>query len=517
MIKRASLYLRRKYKRTILLLILLFVLAFSLAVGLSMWGSVNTVTKDVQDRLGTGFVFKMPPLDPMDTTYYQPVHLRDGGRTKAYVGATLDKQLADEVMGIDGVSAYNGEMTQWIQVEDIELYPGAMEFRTEDALVNHSWMSTIELNYEDMGGFEYYQTKGSETTVYGNTDTNLYDKFRTGAFELIAGRHITATDKQKVLISDELAERNQLDIGDTFHISLWNKHLGKYDPFDQVLGSWELEIVGIFHVNGYQPTGIWVHEDKISYNWLLSDEDTVAQINRTWDLGRYTDYVRDLQYENLTFFVDDADKLQPIMEQVEQLDVAGIGFFELAADDTMYSSTVEPLNSIKTLALAAMAIIMLGCLIVLCIVFTMWIRSRRREIAIYLSLGIRKVEILGQFIIEAAVVAVAASVVAFAVCQPVANAIGNSMLSTAVAEAAPEEKVYSEEELYELAVSGDTTEEFALDSGTYAGPEYIDFQFGLAEMLILVAAEFLIIIAAICKGGSFIFKLQPRQIMTTLS
>ena len=517
MIKRASLYLRRKYKRTILLLVLLFVLAFSLAVGLSMWGSVNTVTKDVQDRLGTGFVFKMPPLDPMDTTYYQPVHLRDGGRTKAYVGATLDKQLADEVMGIDGVSAYNGEMTQWIHVDDIEIYPGAMTLRTEEALNDPRRIRTIERNYESQGGFEYYQTEGTETVIYGNTNTALYDKFRTGAFELISGRHITPTDKQKVLISDEIAERNQLNVGDTFHISLWNKHLGKYDPFDQVLGSWELEIVGIFHVNGYQPTGIWVHEDKISYNWLLSDEDTVAQINRTWDLGRYTDYVRDLQYENLTFFVDDADKLQPIMEQVEQLDVAGIGFFELAADDTMYSSTVEPLNSIKTLALAAMAIIMLGCLIVLCIVFTMWIRSRRREIAIYLSLGICKVEILGQFITEAAVVAVAASVIAFAVCQPVADAIGNGVLSSVVVEVAPEEKTYTEDEIYQAAISGQVSELFAYDSGTYAGPEHIDFQFGLAEMLILVAAEFLIIIAAICKGGSFIFKLQPRQIMTTLS
>ena len=78
-------------------------------------------------------------------------------------------------------------------------------------------------------------------------------------------------------------------------------------------------------------------------------------------------------------------------------------------------------------------------------------------------------------------------------------------------------KEYSQEELYELAVGGDTTEEFNLDSGTYAGPEHIYFQFGLAEMLILVAAELLIIIVAICKGGSFIFKLQPRQIMTTLS
>ena len=38
MIKRASLYMRRKYKRTILLLVLLFVLAFSLAAGCEWQG-----------------------------------------------------------------------------------------------------------------------------------------------------------------------------------------------------------------------------------------------------------------------------------------------------------------------------------------------------------------------------------------------------------------------------------------------------------------------------------------------
>ena len=74
----------------------------------------------------------------------------------------------------------------------------------------------------------------------------------------------------------------------------------------------------------------------------------------------------------------------------------------------------------------------------------------------------------------------------------------------------------TEEELDELAVSGGE-EAFALDSGTYAGPEQIDFTFGVTELLILVGLELLIIIAAICKGGSFIFKLQPRQILTTLS
>lgn len=31
-----------------------------------------------------------------------------------------------------------------------------------------------------------------------------------------------------------------------------------------------LEIVGIFHVNGYQPTGVWVSEDAITYNWIFT-------------------------------------------------------------------------------------------------------------------------------------------------------------------------------------------------------------------------------------------------------
>ena len=517
MLKRATLYLRRKIIRSILLFIILFIISISLLIGLTVWCSIDTVTSDVQSRLGTSFVLKMPSLDPSDTTYYQSVQMYDGGSTKAYVGATLDHQLVSEIMKINGITAYNGNQTQWIQVEDIELYPGAMAYRTEDALVNPSWMSTIELNYEDMGGFEYYQTKGSETAVYGNTDTNLYDKFRTGAFELIAGRHITASDKQKVLISDEVAERNQLDVGDTFHISLWNKHLLKYDPFDQVLGSWELEIVGIFHVNGYQPTGIWVQEDKIAYNWLLSDEDTVARINEVWDQNYYKDFISDFSYDNLTFFVDDSSHLSSIVEEVKNLDIPDVNFFQISLDDTMYKSTVDPLNSIRNLVAGAVASIVVGCMVIMFIVFTMWVRSRRQEIYIYLSLGFSKAKILGQFVLETAIVATVALVIALPASIPVANAVGNRMLASTIEAAQPQVREYTDEEINNAARSGRISELFTYDSGSYGGPEHIDFTFGLIELLSLAALELLIIVVAICKGGSFIFKLQPRQILTTLS
>ena len=65
-------------------------------------------------------------------------------------------------------------------------------------------------------------------------------------------------------------------------------------------------------------------------------------------------------------------------------------------------------------------------------------------------------------------------------------------------------------------MSGTMSELMAYESSEYVGPEQIDFSFRLTDFLLLLALELLIILAAICKGGSFIFKLQPRQILTTL-
>ena len=53
-------------------------------------------------------------------------------------------------------------------------------------------------------------------------------------------------------------------------------------------------------------------------------------------------------------------------------------------------------------------------------------------------------------------------------------------------------------------------------SGTYAGPEHIDFTFGAVDFLVLLLLELLIITGAICWAGRFIFEWEPRKIMTTL-
>lgn len=516
MVKRSLLYLRRKYKRSILLFLLLFVISFSLAVGVTVWGSIGTVTKEVQDRLGTSFLVKMPTLDPENTEYYQPVTRQDGSVTKAYVGKTLDRQLVETIMQVDGVTEYNGEMSVSICVDNIELIEGLSNIMYQLALEDQDWMDTILYNYADIGGLENFEVYRKTTTLYGNTDTSLYHKFRTGAFKLIEGRHITEEDQRKVLISEELAARNDLHIGDTIDISLREIHLGRYDDVKRILGETQLEIVGIFHVNGFQPTGDVISEGEITYNWLLTDIDTVSWVKNVWDESNYQDFVHDFAYDNLSFFVYEPAELGQIVSQVEQLNQVDLSFFDISLDDTMYKSTVDPLHSIRNMVAGLVGAIVVGCIIVLLIVFTMWVRSRRQEVAIYLSLGISKVKILGQFVVEAVIVAALALAVALPVSAPVTDAIGNQILASTIAASQPQEKEYSQEEIYNAAMSGKMSELFSYESSSYGGPARIDFSFGVAQLMLLAGLEALIILAAICKGGSFIYKLQPRQILTTL-
>ena len=518
MLNRALLYLKRRKHRSLLLFLLLSSIALCLSVGLSVWGSISAVTSEVQNRLGTSFVLKSPARYPEDPAYYDTVTRWDGSAGKTYAGPKLDADLVDQILQIDGVcNAYNGEWTSWVCVEDLDLIPGAQQYYIEYYSARPGAIEEIDA-YDPYGGWDSYEIGIYETRLCSHSDTALYDKFRSGAFELIDGRHVTPSDRQKVLISDELAKRNDLQVGDHIKVTLRGTNLGIWEDVKKVFGEMELEIVGLFHVNGYQPTGDNVHEDLITYNWLLADEDTNRKLSAMWDRGAYQDYISDFGYENLTFFVNDPKQLEQVVEEVKRLDHAAMDVYELSLDDTMYKSTVEPLKSIRSVVTGLTLAIIAGCVIVLLIVFTMWVRSRRQEAAVYLSLGIGKAKILGQFMLEAVIVAAVALAVALPVSVPVSNAVGNHMLAASIEEAQPEgPKEYSQEELRQAAYAGRMSELFAYENSSYGGPERIDFSLGLKEILLLIALELLIIAAAVCKGGWFLVTLEPRKIMTMMS
>lgn len=167
MVKRSLLYLRRKYKRSVLLLLLLFVISFSLAVGVTVWNSIGSVTKEVQDALGTSFTFRIPSYIINDASYYKEVNDSSGNAQKWYVGPKLNNDTIQTVLdNVNGISAFNAEMDEFVHVDDIELVPGLFCAGQRNKL------------------------RMQVTMLYGNSNTELYSEFRSGSFELVEGRHI---------------------------------------------------------------------------------------------------------------------------------------------------------------------------------------------------------------------------------------------------------------------------------------------------------------------------------------
>lgn len=498
MVKRAKLYLIRKYKRTILLFLLLFIVSSSITVGLSVWNRINTVTKEIQQTLGTSFIFTLPDSITQNDAYYMDVEQKDGLMGKVYTGPKLNKDVVAHVMEqVDGIQDYNAEFDDYAYVDDMTLVHGLSYY--------------VEMN--DPFEREISEMYTKTAPIYGNTNTALHDKFRTGMFELVEGRHITPTDVKTALISDEVAKLNGLHIGDTIHLSLRAGQINDKDVFKIWGESQEVEIVGIFHVNGYQPTGKWVSEMDITYNWIFTDISVAFYFPSTFDKVFYKNKISELRYRNVTFFVEDPDQLQSVIEQVRNLKSMDMDYYTIRIDDTMYKSTVDPLNTIRNLIVGSVFVIIGGCIVILCIVFTMWVHSRRREIAIYLSMGVSKISIMGQFVLEASIIAILSGVFSFAVCQKVPDMIVNPMLTSTITALEPHEKEFTQEELHQAASTGTMDELIKYEGNIYAGPDKIDFQLHITDFIVLIFLETLIIIAVICKSGFFIFKLQPRQIM----
>src|SRR5699024_7966110 len=132
-----------------------------------------------------------------------------------------------------------------------------------------------------------------------------------------------------------------------------------------------------------------------------------------------------------------------------------------------------------------------GWVVVLLIVFTLWVRDRRKEIAIYISMGLEKASIVGQLLLEAVMITAIAFAVALPISQPLTDYAGNTMLASSIEAAQPDDtpKEYSLDELREAAMGQGIGKLFTYESSTYSGPEQIDFSLGAPELAALAALE----------------------------
>lgn len=230
----------------------------------------------------------------------------------------------------------------------------------------------------------------ADFTVTGFSSDTAVANAANGTFTVNDGQVFNYDDDSvgDVIITQTLADFNALSVGDTITLA---------DTDDDT--TYTFTIVGIYSNDATQniapggPMGgtdpdnaIYTSVDTLETLGLTDEsaDDNSTQLTFTYVLNNATDYET---------FVDDVKE-------------AGLddSYAVSSVDVDQYESSLVPLNNLATFALTLLLIMLAVGAVVLIVINLFNIRERKYEIGVMLAIGIRKIKVAAQFIIELLIV-----------------------------------------------------------------------------------------------------------------
>ncbi len=417
-IRRSCLYLFRKKVRSILLYLILFAMGLFILVGLSIRSSADRAAQDMRKSISTGLEIRMAELSG-DRIY--DISYNDKGEIVRTLKLPLiTESAAEELTSIEGAGGYFGEQGAETMYTGLELHPGYCTKYLEES---------EQIRKTDPGDTDEY-IESYKVEMHANDyriveESKDHPHFRNGALELVEGRHLGMGDSRKILISEELAERNGLRLGDFIDGRNYDNTTG------ELYGeTYHAEIVGIFRINFEQQVTEWDFEPHILENTIYGPFEL-----RHWGQVQYNAfYGRDVLAEeedrllgSIILFVEDPEDLGRVEQEVRKNGRVDWSFYTISRYDKDYKAAAKPLLSMGILATLMVVVMTVGALVILLLILAMWMRGRKQEIHILTCLGMGKRTVLAQFLTEIGLVAVIAFLSAWALSGPVTGMVGDAL------------------------------------------------------------------------------------------
>lgn len=364
-VKRAGLYcLRQRFKMLVLFLLLTLIAMFMLT-GIAIHDAFKEAAARVRTTVGGKILLETDTEGHMGGG-----RQNEWGTAYYYDGDLITEEIVDAIKKVDGVVDYN--------CEEAESYYGAgVDFKYLPAALGLS-----------------YTPYGEASSYTATLSSKKCKAFQSGKYRLVDGRHITPDDIYACLISKELADYNQLSVGDD--VTMYCLDSDSKATF---------EIVGIFDgTKGAAGNALTV--DEIPANCGYVDYAAVKDI--------FKGIFDEEGYYQLTIYVEDPACVQSVYDKISALPELEGKTLKLTIDTEEIDAISTPLESLQSLVNTAMILISVVSAGILTLLLTIWIRGRKREIGILLSIGKSKVNIILQLFTETFVVAV----VSFAVSMP---------------------------------------------------------------------------------------------------
>lgn len=447
--KRAILYITRKKKKSLIMLFILFGIATAVLSGISIKKAATVARQD--SNKGMSNIFELQTN--LATNF-------DG---------LIPESLVNKISKVDGIKNYDGIIGG-----------SGMDFKNISSVDPANNM--IQYNEE-----EYKHL----FSVEGHTSTQYDTKFTSKSLRLVEGRHLVATDKNKVLIHKALAEKNKLKVGDKIK---GTKNTVDYRATSDSPNEYDLEIVGIFESENTKREGSQL---EIPENLIISDINTLKA------LYSYSD--GNIQYTNAVF--NTSSNVEDVISQVKKISEDWSKYTIEKSEDTFLalSKTFEVLDKIINIVLIGAII---AGVLVLSLVLIFWIQGRIHETGILLSIGVSKFNIISQYIIELLIISLIAFGSSYFSSKAISQNIGNAIINQASKQAVQE---------VQNGFGGNNIGNDSNSSLATRTIDEIDVKVEFKELIYVYVIGSGIIIISVLLSSVSIIRLKPKEILSKMS
>ena len=379
MIKNAFAYVTRKSLKSVIILLVILSMSTLSLISLSIKDATNRASEETFGSITNSFSMEI-------NRQVNPGTPRGGGNVKGQ------------------------DIKKISETENIQSY--VKRINSVADLVDHDIIETQEtLAYQSPE-----RAKNFKRTVMltGVNDSSKETKFVSGAYKLIEGEHLENQDKNKVLMHKDLAEKNNLKVGDKIKVK---SNLFDADNEKGADETVEAEIKGLF--DGHNNGGVSAAQELYE-NTLITDIDTAAKV--------YGNTEDTAVYQDATFFVKGDKNLDKVIKDLGKLDI-NWREYNLIKSSSNYPALQQSISGIYSIAnkLFAGSLIFAGAVVSL--LLFLWMNARKKEIAVLLSLGVSKLAIFGQFLMELIFISIPAFTGAYFLARFTGDNLGNNILN----------------------------------------------------------------------------------------
>lgn len=379
MIKNAFHYVTRKKLKSLIIMSVILIMTTLSLIGLSIKDSTEKASEETFGNVMNSFIMEI-------NRQVNPGTPRGGGNIKG-----------EDIKKISEVKSIDHYVKRINSVAD---------------LADHDIIETPETKVDPSSDRAKYFKRTVMLT--GVNDSSKETKFVSESYKLVEGEHLKDGDVSKVILHKELAEKNNLKVGDTIKIKSNVYDADNEKGADEMV---EAEIIGLFDGENNGPV---TAPQELYQNTIMTDLNTAAKV--------YGNTEDTAVYQDATFFVKGDTSLETVVKDLEKLDI-NWSMYSLVKSTSNFPALEESISSIISIANTLFIGSLIFAGVIVSLLLFLWMNARRKEIAILLSLGISKGQIFMQLVFEVIFISIPAFIVSTIVAKYTAQMFGEKILS----------------------------------------------------------------------------------------